>query len=200
VTANLETGRTALIEHARRTGAPIGRAKAEEWAKAIPLNTWELDPVFQSPKLTWALEHWQRLAEDGTCPRHTDLFLPDLAEAVENAFMVELMAESTREGRDDYRCIYMGKELVELVGVDNTGQLVSECMPPLFVEQYIAINRLVRCWRRPIRGHGTFEAWQGMNNIRFESLVMPWSEDGEVVTRLFTCLEFSAAGTRENRG
>lgn len=183
--------RAALIDRARRTGVPVGRAKAEEWLAEIPVNGWSIDLELRSEELQQVLAHWAGLAGNDTCPRHEKLYLPDIGEAVEHAFILEVAADSAADGKDDYCCLYIGRGLTEKAGVDNTGQLLSECMPPLFVKQYRAINRIARCWRKPLRGVGNFGDWQGRSDLVFESLVMPLSEDGELVTRVFTCLHFT---------
>ena len=135
---------------------------------------------FQSPLPLELLTLWRGKCREGLLPRRSDFDWTELSPHFGQLCVVEVMPS-----REDLRYRLIGSRIVEVVGRDMTGRLVSETLPPAALAVYFELMDSPR----PLRTHGRLH-WRGKNFIRHETLLLPLAEDGRTVDQFLLEMAF----------
>lgn len=147
--------------------------EAPEFAVDEALN-FESEP----PRQLIAL--WQGKRADDGLPARGDF---DWAEL--QPFFGWICIAEVAPARDDLRYRLIGSGIVEMVGRDVTGRLVSEVMPA----ETLAIFRDLIASPRILRTHGAMQ-WRDKEFIRHESLLLPLADNGADVDQFLILMTF----------
>lgn len=133
----------------------------------------------ESEKLRDIYRYWQSKCRDGTLPRRKDIDPTEIPELLPYVVLVDVI-----EGGRDFRYRLLGTHVVDSVGFEFTGQLVSEFMRGregvLRAEDYhMVIER-----RAPRHGGGDLIG-SGRDLMHCERLLCPLSGDGETIDMIF---------------
>lgn len=85
----------------------------------------------------------------------------------------------------DFRYRLIGSNIVEKVGRDMSGHMVSEVLPRSAVDIYREMLRD----RQPVRTHGRV-TWRGKGFLFHETLLLPLADDGVTVDRFLVEMVF----------
>lgn len=128
---------------------------------------------------------WRSRAESGRVPDRDRFPVEDLGPWLGNIQIVEVV-----DGGRDFRHRLIGTRIVEAVGRDLTGRLVSEC------EYRTGTEVMLRRYRESLERDGpTFRRgrvfWaRNMSWLRFESITVPMTVGGEAVAQLWTVIAY----------
>lgn len=137
-----------------------------------------------NPVLGRLFDDWLAAKGDADLPHPDTLDLLDYPEEARRSYLLDVIDE----GKDFY-CRFFGSSFVDSPEIDITGKKLSEYLHLMSGEliQTRAIHMLSSIVRE--RGPATIPDRQatdeGKEYIRFCALTLPYSHDGENVTRLF---------------
>lgn len=88
-----------------------------------------------------------------------------------------------------YRFRLIGSKMTEVLGRDSTGRYVDELYDSAFYQTAVEPYEVVSRERRPVASHGNMKR-MGKEFLRFQSLDLPLSSDGERVDMILKGTEF----------
>ena len=128
--------------------------------------------------------YWRGKCREGALPSRADLDPIDIPALLAHVFLIDIV-----DGGRDFRYRLLGTHIVESVGFEFTGQLVSEFMrdheEELRAQDY---HKLVES-REPQHVIGNMVAF-GRDYMSYERVLCPLSSDGEAVDMIFGGLCF----------
>lgn len=127
-----------------------------------------------APRLILLHDIWCGKCRAGRLPARRDFDPIKMKDVLGIIFLTEYVP-----ARDDFRYTLIGTEIVNWLGVDNTGSMVGD----LFGAHGHSFYRLVRTSGKPARLHGTVH-WRDKRHVRFELLALPLADDGVTVDRI----------------
>jgi len=133
---------------------------------------------FNHDRLRRLFEMWRARRVDGRLPARGDFDVLEFRD-----FMGWLCIAEVLPGGEDLRYRLIGTNIVDRVGRDNTGKLVSETLPPEALRIY---HGLLRC-PVALKTHGEI-GWRGRDFLYHETLLLPLADDGETVDRFFVLM------------
>lgn len=136
--------------------------------------TFETEP----PRRLLAL--WQSKRSAERMPKRADFDWVEL-----QPFFGWLCIAEILPSRDDLRYRLVGSGIVETVGRDATGMLISEAMPP----EVLTIYRDLIRRPRPICTRGAVE-WRDKEFIRHETLLLPLADNGVDADQFLLVMSF----------
>lgn len=132
-------------------------------------------------QLRTVYRHWQSLGNGADVPS-ADRFDPlDLIRVLGQLFIVRV--EPGDGGRDEavLRYTLIGTRLVETLGRDATGKVVTDTFPPDHpvgrVYRHLIANRI------PVRTHGRLD-WVDKDYRQFESVLLPLADPGGRISKV----------------
>lgn len=128
--------------------------------------------------------YWRGKCREGALPSRADLDPIDIPALLAHVFLIDVV-----DGGRDFRYRLLGTHIVESVGFEFTGQLVSEFMRD-HEEEILApdYHKLVE-GREPQHVTGNMVAF-GRDYMSYETVMCPLSSDGEAVDMIFGGLCF----------
>lgn len=88
-----------------------------------------------------------------------------------------------------YRFRLIGSRITEILGRDSTGRYADDLYDPEFYQTAIGSYETILRDRQPVTAHGNMKMMD-KEHIRFESLDLPLSEDGEVIDMIMKGTHF----------
>ena len=123
---------------------------------------------------------WVSLCVDGRLPRRSDFDFARLRRHLGWLCVVEVVDEGA-----DFRYRLIGTNIVDRVGRDMSGRLVSQVLPASALD----IFRDAMHERAAVRTHGPV-SWRGKGFLRHETLILPLADDGRTVDRFLVEMVF----------
>jgi len=147
------------------------------------LGAWDWSVNLRDPILRQLFARWTDRRSEDRLPVRDDFDPLSIKECLGAVFLA--VAE---EETDDFRYTLIGTKIVQHVGVDNTGRLVSE----VFGTPGLTLYRAVRDGARPVRVSGVVD-WRHQEHKAYEAVLMPLADDGRTVNRMIGGMVFFSA-------
>lgn len=130
------------------------------------------------------LAYWNEKRGDRFAPSRADIDPADLPRLLASLYLYKVRPDPL-----DYEVVLVGTHLVDVLGRDFTGELVSDIFSdPAFQERKKAYDEVVRTG---IPNYGIEDAgWIQKDYFSYSRLILPLSDDGKTVDRLFGCVLF----------
>ena len=97
-------------------------------------------------------DYWRSKRQDQALPRYADIDVAEIPQVLPHLVLLEPIGNG-----EDFRYLYSGSTLIEAVGVDFTGRLMSEGLPVGPYRDYLmGIHREALSERRPLYAESSF--------------------------------------------
>lgn len=138
------------------------------------------------PILIHLLDYWRAKRAGRLMPSRADIDPVELRGLVQHVMLYDVV----EPGRL-YRIRLAGQAIVDFVGVNNTGKLVEETLPPAAAIRMIEILTSVVTNRAP-RFRAGYAHWHERKSYRkFEACFLPLSADDHTVDKIFAGMTFA---------
>lgn len=127
----------------------------------------------------WAAARGKRMA-----PTRADIDPTGLPKLLASLYLYKVLRDPL-----DYEVVLMGTKLVDVLGHDFTGELLSDIFKdPDFANRKVVYDRVVETGDP----HYSIQdaAWTQKEYYSYSRLILPLSEDGETIDRIFGCVLF----------
>ena len=124
------------------------------------------------------LSYWNRIRADRPLPSLSDVQIAELPEVYHYTFTIEL-----GPSEEDHRFTYFGPHLASTFGQDYTGSYLYEAMNDVTINNTIGFYHKVVADRAPVSESSEF--FLDGKEIRYRSIILPLSSDGETIDFLF---------------
>jgi hypothetical protein len=154
-----------------------------------PGTGYEVGPVrAERPELQFLFDYWQARRGDRVLPSRADLNIRDLKAQLGWVSMLDVLP-----AENDFRYRLIGTRVVAYFAADPTGRTVTEAFSPVPAAgaMVLTLLRMVAAQRVVIRTWGNL-AWMGNDFEDFESLFLPFSDDGETVNMIMNPFVFDS--------
>ncbi|MBI1779004.1 MAG: PAS domain-containing protein [Proteobacteria bacterium] len=124
-------------------------------------------------------DYWQSKRRSGALPRYADIDVAEIPLVLPHLVLIEPIGNG-----GDFRYLYSGSTLIDAVGVDNTGRLMSEGLPAgPYLDYLLGIHREVLTEGRPLFAESSFRG--PLLSDRWTSrLILPTTGAGTAVGML----------------
>jgi hypothetical protein len=132
-------------------------------------------------------DYWRllRAGKEKGLPRYADIDMAAIPLVAPHLLVLDVIGQG-----DDFRYRHTGKALVEAVGTDYTGRLMSQAIAPgPYLDYVLGFNREVARERRPLFAESSFRS-QNLAMRWTSRLVLPLLGDGEAVETLLAAQVF----------
>ncbi len=133
----------------------------------------------EAEKLRDLYRYWRGKCREGAFPGRADIDPTEIPALLPHVFLIDIV-----DGGHDFRYRLLGTHIIESVGFEFTGQLVSEFMrdpeEELRAQDY---HRLVES-REPRHVIGNMAVF-GRDDMHYERVLCPLSSDGEAIDMIF---------------
>ncbi len=148
--------------------------------------------IVRSVSHRWLVKCWGKLQSEKRVPLWKDLELQDVASVVDKLMFCDVVPEN---GEDNFRIRYQGKRITELYGADCRGKLLGTTMAATVKDAAMTTYRQTVTSRCPtytvVNMHD-----RDNNPVSYERLLLPFSFNGQDVSRILTAIEIiSTEGT-----
>ncbi len=141
-------------------------------------------PHKQEQRLTFRLlSYWNRIRGDRTYPSLSDMHIHEIQEIWHYSFVIDIRT-------DDPVFHYFGPDLSSLFGVDYTGELVSEAMNDVILNNTIGVYEKATIERKPLTESASF--YYDGKELRYRTLIVPFSSDNATIDFLMGTTNFKA--------
>jgi hypothetical protein len=141
--------------------------------------------VVRSVTHRWLVKCWGKLQNGNRVPLWKTLEIEDIASFVDKLMFCDVVHQ---DGEAQFRIRYQGKRITELYGVDCRGRLLGSTMTPGQREVTLAVYRETVQARCP--AYTIVNMIDRNNNpVSYERLLLPFSFDGQRVSRILAALE-----------
>lgn len=147
---------------------------------APPYFSVDVDLQFRNPLPLEFLSMWNERVVQGRLPARRAFDVLELKDYMGWLCTAEVMPDCA-----DLVYRLIGTKVVENVGRDMTGALVSETLPEAAMQIFLHLMTDPR----PVRTWGSV-GWQNRDFRHHESLVLPLADDGQTVDRFFVMMMF----------
>jgi hypothetical protein len=147
------------------------------------------------PDLEFVYAYWQKLRNGRPMPSRADLVIRDLTKQLGWLSLLDVLPEA-----DDFRYRLIGTKITLYFGADTTGKTVTETFaanPGAGALVTRILQQVVRD-KVTIRTYGDL-SWLGRGLEDFESLFLPFSDDGTTVNMILNPFTFDVRRVRLNR-
>jgi hypothetical protein len=150
---------------------------SEEKAPLLGKNvTVTITETVRSPVTRALFDYWCAKRGSRPYPAWTDIQLMDLYKIAPHMIVRDVV-----DGGREFRCRFSGTGISAVLGLDGTGELLSETYNPQAVEMIMARYRPVLETRGPVRAVGYVTAVQKNLPTAFESIYLPLAgKDGSI--------------------
>ncbi len=140
------------------------------------------------PSLQALFDYWLSKRRGRPMPSRADLVVSEIKEHLGWISLLEVLP-----AEQDFRYRLIGTRVTTYFSADTTGQTVREAFSqvPEARDIMLAMLHQVVQSRIPIRTYGDL-AWVGRELEDFESLFLPLSDDGEIVTGIMNPFVFDS--------
>jgi len=155
-----------------------------------PGTGYETNPASaKRPELQFLLDYWQAKRGDRAMPSRADISIRELKAQLCWICLLDVLP-----GADDFRYRLIGTRIVQYFRSDTTGKTVSEAFAavPEAGAMMLGMLRNVARDRQVVRSFGNL-AWMGNDFQDFESLFLPFSDDGTSVTMIMNPFVYEKA-------
>ncbi len=133
----------------------------------------------QEQRMTFRLlSYWQRARGDKKFPSLAEVDISQISEVYHFTFTIEL-----GENEEEHRFVYFGPALSSQFGEDYTGMALSDAVQDQIVNNTIGFYQKVLDERKPCSESAEF--FMNGKEVRYRSIILPLSEDGETIDFLF---------------
>jgi hypothetical protein len=147
-------------------------------------------PLVDAPFLEELLALWNARRGERSLPARRDFDAVELMRFGGRIALIDVEHEPKR-----YRFRLIGSRMTEVLGRDSTGRYVDELYDDDFYQTAVGPYERVLRDRRPVTSHGNMKR-MGKEFLRFHSLDLPLSSDGERVDMIMKGTEFGALEDR----
>ena len=141
--------------------------------------------IVRSVSHRWLVKCWGKLQTQQRVPLWKDLELQDVASVVDKLMFCDVVADTAEM---QFRIRYQGKRITELYGDDCRGKLLGSVMSPVMRDAAMATYRETATSRCPT--YTVVNIFDRDNNpVSYERLLLPFSFDGQEVSRILTAIE-----------
>jgi hypothetical protein len=170
---------------ARAVLEQLGRLPGAMLTHATLRSGERLRKRLRQPAMRDAFDQWHAMSRAlGRLPAMTDIDVPDAAIPPDQSYVVAVTQEDQALR---FRIVRIGRALIERVGRDMTGEIVTST-------EEDALGSQEQAFRRCVGGQAHYDyARMAVSETRamlFERLLMPLSEDGARVTHLLGLAAF----------
>ncbi|MEX0839213.1 MAG: PAS domain-containing protein [Parvibaculum sp.] len=137
-----------------------------------------------APPLPQLIAYWERKRGSRPMPVHTDIDPIEMPRLLPYIAIADVMYDPL-----DIRYRLMGTRLVEMGGIDRTGETLRSGHSGERLEERLAALERMLASPGPVALGGRLD-WLNRGYRRFECVHLPLSEDGERVTRLLAAYAF----------
>jgi hypothetical protein len=125
------------------------------------------------------LDHWLLKAAGRVAPKRAEISARDIPTVLRSLHLYDV-----QDGGRAFRLRLVGTQLVDAVGSDPTGKVVTaNDSHPMYKRVFAALPQVLK-HRAPIRMTAHRSAVPQMNFLPAESLLLPLSEDGETIDKI----------------
>jgi hypothetical protein len=141
--------------------------------------------VIRSVQHRWLLKCWTQLCDGRALPFMHRLELNDIARMVDQMIFFDVVANGAGPR---FRIRFQGARITQAYGADCAGKFLDQTQPPNTREATLATYCHAVRVRRPIYTiSDTCDA--GGRVVHYERLLLPFTQDGEAVSRIVSTLE-----------
>lgn len=130
------------------------------------------------------LSYWNRIRENQEFPSLQKVNISEIAELWHYTFTIEV----SPDGLHSFQ--FFGQELINLTGENLTGELVERAMEQALISNLIGFYDKVLTQRAPVSESSQF--YLEGKELRYRSLVVPFSDDGTTINYLLGTTNFKA--------
>ncbi len=130
------------------------------------------------------LSYWNRIRGNREFPALADVNINEIAEMWHFTFTIELH----NEGQHVFQ--FFGQELINLIGENLTGEVVEDALEQSVLANLIGFYDKVLQQRAPVSESSHF--YNNGQEIRYRSLIVPFSSDGKAINYLLGTTNFKA--------
>jgi hypothetical protein len=163
-------------------------------AELAPNTGYEINPArAQRPELQFLYEYWQSKRAGRVMPPRAELKIRELKAHLGWISLIDVLP-------DDFRYRLIGTRITAYFRTDTTGQTVTETFArvPKAGAMMLALLKAVASQGIAIRTYGNL-SWMGNDLEDFESLFLPFSDDGKTVNMIMNPFVFDQARVYLNR-
>jgi hypothetical protein len=171
-------------------GAERFARRARVLVELAPGTGYETNPAnVKRPELQFILDHWNAIRGERAMPSRADIVLRDLKAQLGWISLIDVLPDT-----DDFRYRLIGTRIIRYFRGDTTGKTVTESfvLVPEAGAMMLALLRSVVQNRLVVRSFGNL-AWMGNDFEDFESLFLPFSDDGTAVTMIMNPFVYDTA-------
>lgn len=161
----------------------LGLAEPSDRSKSDEPDDWDRSLAIESPLLRQLHRYWLSRCRDGDLPARADIEPTMIKGCLGSVFLAVAVPE-----KNDFRFSLIGTTIVQYLGADNTGRLVSE----VYGDPGLRLYGAVRDGARPMRISGVLD-WRRKEHMAYEAVLMPLADDGRTVDRLMGGMAFASA-------
>lgn len=130
------------------------------------------------------LSYWNRIRSSREFPALSDVNINEIAEMWHYTFTLALKSDGHHEFQ------FFGQELINIIGENLTGELVATAMEQAMISNLIGFYDKVVQQRAPVSESSQF--YMDGKEIRYRSLIVPFSSDGQTIDYLLGTTNFKA--------
>jgi hypothetical protein len=155
-----------------------------------PGTGYETSPaIAKRPELQFLLDYWQAKRGERAMPSRADISIRELKAQLCWISLIDVLPD-----KDDFRYRLVGTRIVQYFHSDTTGKTVTEAFgsAPEAGVMMLGMLRNVASNRIVVRSFGNL-AWMGNDFEDFESLFLPFSDDGTTVNMIMNPFVYDRA-------
>ncbi len=142
----------------------------------------------EHPSLRRLFAYWEKKRGDRLAPARSDIDPVDLPDILPHMFIYRVL-----DGGGDFRMSLFGTALVDVFGRDFTGESFNNIFMGPDRDAILKEYRQVALDARPVCARHDAN-WINRDHVTYERLLLPVSEDGKTVSRLFGATYFDRFG------
>ena len=122
---------------------------------------------------------WREIAKDRFAPRRDEITPARIRKLIASTWIMDVV------GADEFRFRFAGDRIIQFLGRNYAGTLLSEEKGTAFFDAMRAILTACVTQRKPVAVGPRPSVHKGREYLEIEGVVMPLSEDGHAVSALF---------------
>ena len=143
------------------------------------------DTVFEDKALRELYAYWSKVAGDDAIPQKSNFELIDLLDVSSEILILDLVSPGL-----DFRFRLVGTDIIDRLGVDPTGDLISSYPLNAFWMSAIEICRRVVLERRPYWRPPLSSSYPDKSFLTVQAVVLPLLNDTGDVTRIVGLMHY----------
>ena len=141
----------------------------------------------EHPRLAQLYDYWDEKRAGRRAPQRADIDPTEIPQLLANMFICDVLRDPL-----DYRYVLSGTELTRAFGMDLKGKTFAEVFSgPSAAAIRAVYDSVVETWEPRLTVHDA--SWIDKEFLTYSRLLLPLSEDGKTVSKLFGAAYFDGA-------